>query len=106
MDSEQFQESLFYLRTYGNYLAVVDFHRRHGYYMKAVQYILDHVSDCVRIIIQFKQHCMFLITMKNLAFLFRWLRNEIYFNFVSTVDDSRLVILFERLHEKLVCSQV
>ena len=44
MDSQQFQECLFYLRTYGSYLSVIDFHRRHGYYMKAVQYILDHVS--------------------------------------------------------------
>lgn len=44
MDSQQFQESLFYLRTYGTYLSIVEFHRRHGYYMKAVQYILDHVS--------------------------------------------------------------
>ena len=44
MDSQQFQECVFYLRTYGSYLSVVDFHRRHGYYMKAVQYILDHVS--------------------------------------------------------------
>lgn len=42
MDSQQFQECLFYLRTYGSFLAVIDFHRRHGYYMKAVQYILDH----------------------------------------------------------------
>ncbi|KAL4238418.1 hypothetical protein ACF0H5_003126 [Mactra antiquata] len=42
MDSQQFQECLYYLRTYGTYLSVVEFHRRHGYYMKAVQYILDH----------------------------------------------------------------
>ncbi|XP_052767439.1 zinc finger FYVE domain-containing protein 26-like isoform X2 [Mya arenaria] len=42
MDSKQFQECVFYLKTYGNFLGLVDFHRRHGYYMKAVQYILDH----------------------------------------------------------------
>jgi len=48
MDSKQFQECVFYLKTYGTYLAMVDFHRRHGYYMKAVQYIIDHVSwQCI-----------------------------------------------------------
>ncbi|KAK3587800.1 hypothetical protein CHS0354_042763 [Potamilus streckersoni] len=42
MESLQFQECVYYLRTYGTYLAMVDFHRKHSYWMKAVQYILDH----------------------------------------------------------------
>ncbi|KAL5010744.1 hypothetical protein ScPMuIL_013049 [Solemya velum] len=42
MDSVQFQECLYYLHTYGSYFSLVDFHRRNGYWMKSVQYIIDH----------------------------------------------------------------
>ncbi|KAK3093553.1 hypothetical protein FSP39_017239 [Pinctada imbricata] len=40
-DSLQFQECLFYLKTYGAYSHVIDFHRRNGRWMKAVQFLLD-----------------------------------------------------------------
>ncbi|CAH1802978.1 unnamed protein product, partial [Owenia fusiformis] len=45
LQEPQLQESLYYIKTYGNYLANVSFYRRHGYWMKAAQYIID--KKCV-----------------------------------------------------------
>ncbi|KAL3872697.1 hypothetical protein ACJMK2_035906 [Sinanodonta woodiana] len=51
MESLQFQECVYYLRTYGTYLAIVKFHRKHGYWMKAVQYIRDH-KCCIEVFVE------------------------------------------------------
>ena len=42
-DSVPFQECLYYLKSYTPFNIIIDFYRRNGYWMKAVQYILDHV---------------------------------------------------------------
>ena len=42
-DSVPFQECLYYLKSYAPFNIIIDFYRRNGYWMKAVQYILDHV---------------------------------------------------------------
>lgn len=42
-DSIPFKECLYYLKTYASFNIIIDFYRRNGYWMKAVQYILDHV---------------------------------------------------------------
>ncbi|XP_064623470.1 zinc finger FYVE domain-containing protein 26-like isoform X2 [Lineus longissimus] len=41
MDEHQFKECLFYLKTYGTHMAIIAFFRRHGFWQKAVKYILD-----------------------------------------------------------------
>ncbi|XP_076098495.1 uncharacterized protein LOC143068375 isoform X2 [Mytilus galloprovincialis] len=41
-DSIPFKECLYYLKTYASFNIIIDFYRRNGYWMKAVQYILDH----------------------------------------------------------------
>ncbi|XP_069118425.1 uncharacterized protein [Argopecten irradians] len=42
VESAQYQECLYYLRTYACFHTIVSFHRGNGYWMKATQYILDH----------------------------------------------------------------
>ncbi|OWF55424.1 Zinc finger FYVE domain-containing protein 26 [Mizuhopecten yessoensis] len=42
VESAQYQECLYYLRTYASFHTIVSFHRGNGYWMKATQYILDH----------------------------------------------------------------
>lgn len=44
LDKAQFDEAIYYLKAFGSHLTMVQFYRRHGYLMKATQYILDHVS--------------------------------------------------------------
>ncbi|XP_013400771.1 zinc finger FYVE domain-containing protein 26-like [Lingula anatina] len=41
ISEQQLQECLYYLKAYGTYGSVISFYRKHGYWMKAVQYLLD-----------------------------------------------------------------
>lgn len=47
MDDIQMNESMFYLEAYGNHALVVSFYQRHGFLLKALQYILDNVSEFI-----------------------------------------------------------
>ncbi|XP_062609221.1 zinc finger FYVE domain-containing protein 26-like [Saccostrea cucullata] len=40
-DTLQYHECHFYLKTYASFYTIINFHRRNGRWMKAVQYILD-----------------------------------------------------------------
>ncbi|XP_046355808.2 zinc finger FYVE domain-containing protein 26-like isoform X1 [Haliotis rufescens] len=42
IETTQFQECLFYLRTYGTFLEHLTFLRRNGYWMKAAQFVLKY----------------------------------------------------------------
>ena len=44
LDEVHFDECLFYLKTYGTYVSLVNFYRRHGLWQKAAKFILDMVS--------------------------------------------------------------
>lgn len=42
-NSIQYVECHYYLKTYASFYTIIDFHRRNGRWMKAVQFILDQV---------------------------------------------------------------
>ncbi|KAK6181134.1 hypothetical protein SNE40_009062 [Patella caerulea] len=42
METIQFQECIYYLKTYGTYLELLHLLRRNGYWMKASEYIIQH----------------------------------------------------------------
>ena len=42
-NSIQYVECQYYLKTYASFYTIIDFHRRNGRWMKAVQFVLDQV---------------------------------------------------------------
>ncbi|ESP02327.1 hypothetical protein LOTGIDRAFT_238051 [Lottia gigantea] len=42
METKQFQECLYYIKTYGTYLELLGMLRRNGYWMKSAEYVLQH----------------------------------------------------------------
>ena len=43
LDGSQMQECLFYLKTYGSHLALVNFYCKHGLLVNAIHYLLEKV---------------------------------------------------------------